>query len=241
MKWDIIATILRNYCLHEILQYIRPLKNKSLLKKLLQQKHSKIRFTRCVKTFNHNNGLNCILQLTDGRILTGSDTLCIWDSHTFELLKAIDSSKDITHILQMNEVTIVTATYKRKKDFWKIKNENIEVVATYGTACSVRCMIQIDCNTLAYADKTSNVYIVDINERKAVINLQSADNRRTIVMVKMDDHLITFNDAGVIFLRDIKNNFLLLKKCSEVTATFPTLIVKVNKKLFAIGSCDSKE
>jgi WD40 repeat protein len=238
MKWDILATILRNHCLHEIIQYIRLSKNKSLLKKLLQQKYSNIRFTRCVKTFNHQNRLSCILQLTDGRILTGSNTLCIWDSHTFELLKTIDSSKDISHILQINEVTLVTASYKHKLDFWKIENGNIEMVAQFNTTASVYCMVQIDCNTLAYGGKTRNISIIDVHKRKTVHSLQSSEHRGTVAMVKMNDHLITGGDVGVIFLRDINNNFLLLKKISGGKQIIS--IVKVNKKLFAAGYSDSK-
>jgi hypothetical protein len=158
MKWDIITTILRNYCLHDILGHIRPLKNKTLLRKLLQQKHSNICFTRCIKTIKYHRKLNCILQLTDGRILTGSNNLCVWDGNTFELLNTIDDSDYITHILQINERMIVTASLKCKLNFWKIENDNFEMIAKFNAVYSVYCMLLVDYNTLAYGGDIGYIY-----------------------------------------------------------------------------------
>jgi WD40 repeat protein len=235
MKWDIITTILRNYCLHDIIGHIGPLKNKTLLRKLLQQKHSNIRFTRCIKTINYHRNLNCILQLRDGRILTGSNTLCVWDGNTFELLNTIDDSEHITHILQINERVIVTASLKCKFDFWKIENNNFKMLAKFKATYYIYCMLLIDCNTLAYGD-LGYVYLVDISMKKIINSL--FENSCAVALMKIDNFLITVSYEGVLRLRNINKNFLFVKEVYEGKKVLS--IAQVSNKHFATGSIDNK-
>jgi WD40 repeat protein len=253
LKCNLISIILKNFCLHDLIEHSRGLKTKALLESLLQLKHSKITFSKCIKITDFHLQFNCILQLTDGRILTGHNNhpICVWDKDTLLLVTtACDYSDTVNYLLQVNETKIVTADLKGQIKIWKIDNDEFELIAEIERNSlyeyNVYTMIKMDENTIAYStdDETeAMIYIIDINTTKRVLCVRACMYGWVTALLKRDRYLIACLGNGKLMLRDINDEYNYVSKFEEdedYGIDYLKSIVQINKKLFATGYSDGK-
>jgi hypothetical protein len=226
MKWDIIPIIFKNLCLHDIIEHCRLSKNKALKEKLLLLKHSNntISFTKCVRTIEHDDYFNCIIQLTDGRILTGhkQNPVCIWSKDTFKLLDEIPCSHDILKILQINNATILTVDAEEQIHIWEVVGNEfkcINGVRDYNDDSQVYSLAIIDNSTIAFStyddEYVNDGYVGFVDIRTAEIK-EAFETDWVIALLKMNEnYLVTCLRNGTLELRDLNNSFQCLGKISS--------------------------
>jgi hypothetical protein len=215
MKWNILTIIFKNLNLNDLIEYSKFTKNKTLIEKLLKLKHRTTHFSRCIKTIQCHNPINCILELTDGRIVIGTENdLCVYKKETFELETIDEHSEHIISLLQVNDSALLAATKKCLFKFWLFKGINFKVTATMPTGYPILDMSQIDNNTMAYSiDSFCLIYTLKLNPPQRGERL--ATEKCINALMKLDNYLITGSVDGVLGFRDINNNYALLNSIPE--------------------------
>jgi WD40 repeat protein len=265
MKWDIMAIIFKNFSLNEIIELNRYCNNKTFKEKLLQLIHSNHSFTKCVQSILHNTEIQCILQLTDGRILTGHSEhpICVWDKDTFEPIDIIKSSYRAENIMQINNTAIVTLHLKRQINIWQVDSDKIELVdevqqdIEHYYSQEIYCLTKINNHTIAYYTACAfedfgldggegEINFVDVNTSECIASYNTGWVK-VIALLKISvNYLILSFEDGVLELRDLSNELKNLssikREISDYIFEAPLVrqIAKINNKLFATGSADGK-
>ena len=78
--------------------------------------------SRClVNLEGHNSCVNCIIQLTDGRLVSSSDDLKIWDTISGSCLMTLEGHiSKVRRVTQLTDGRIVSSSYDNTIKIWNI-------------------------------------------------------------------------------------------------------------------------
>ena len=171
----------------------------------------------CIATCKgHTSSIDCIIQLFDGRIATGSSdgTVKIWDEKNYKLLKTlkIDSHQEdpIYSIHQMKNSLLIYGTESGNFYIWDINSYQITTFIRNSHLRSIWGFMNVGKNKIVSISEDETIKVWNIYNFKLIKSININEGMILSEWTAEDGNLITGCENGKILIWDM-NNYSCIK------------------------------